>query len=30
LVQREMENAVALKVPLRVSVEIGKRWGDFH
>jgi DNA polymerase I-like protein with 3'-5' exonuclease and polymerase domains len=25
-----MEQAVTLKVPLRVSVEIGKRWGDFH
>ncbi|MDR2534885.1 MAG: DNA polymerase I [Treponema sp.] len=30
LVQREMEQAVSLKVPLRVSVETGKRWGDFH
>ncbi|MDR1929072.1 MAG: DNA polymerase I [Treponema sp.] len=30
LVQREMENAVKLKVPLRVSVETGKRWGEFH
>jgi DNA polymerase-1 len=30
LVKREMEQAVTLKVPLRVSVEIGKRWGDFH
>jgi DNA polymerase-1 len=25
-----MENAAKLDVPLRVSVEIGKRWGDFH
>jgi DNA polymerase-1 len=25
-----MENAVKLRIPLRVSVEIGKRWGDFH
>jgi DNA polymerase-1 len=25
-----MENAAQLKVPLRVSVETGKRWGDFH
>jgi DNA polymerase-1 len=30
LVRREMERAVTLKVPLRVSVETGKRWGDFH
>jgi len=30
LIKREMENAVKLKIPLRVSVEIGKRWGDFH
>ncbi|MDR3303238.1 MAG: DNA polymerase I [Treponema sp.] len=30
LVKEEMENAVALKVPLRISVEQGKRWGDFH
>ena len=29
-VKREMENAVKLKVPLKVSVEKGKRWGDFH
>jgi DNA polymerase-1 len=25
-----MEKAAVLDVPLRVSVEIGKRWGDFH
>ncbi|MDR1059493.1 MAG: DNA polymerase I, partial [Treponema sp.] len=30
LVRGEMENAAALRVPLRVSVETGKRWGDFH
>jgi DNA polymerase-1 len=30
LIKMEMESAVKLKVPLRVSVETGKRWGDFH
>jgi DNA polymerase-1 len=30
LIKREMENAVKLNIPLRVSVETGKRWGDFH
>ena len=30
LVKGEMENAIELKVPLRVSVETGKSWGDFH
>ncbi|MDR2552514.1 MAG: DNA polymerase I [Treponema sp.] len=30
LVRQEMENAVKLKIPLRVSVETGRRWGDFH
>ncbi|MDR0554697.1 MAG: DNA polymerase I [Treponema sp.] len=30
LVRQEMENAVKLSIPLRVSVETGKRWGDFH
>ena len=30
LVRKEMETAVKLKVPLRVSVETGKRWGAFH
>jgi DNA polymerase-1 len=30
LVKTEMEQAVSLNVPLRVSVETGKRWGSFH
>ena len=30
LVKSEMEKAVSLNVPLRVSVEKGGRWGDFH
>jgi DNA polymerase-1 len=30
LIRAGMENAVSLSVPLRVSVETGKRWGDFH
>jgi DNA polymerase-1 len=30
LVREVMENAVQLKTPLRVRVETGKRWGDFH
>ncbi len=30
LVQREMESVIALKVPLRVSVESGQSWGEFH
>jgi DNA polymerase-1 len=30
LVREVMESAVELTVPLRVSVETGKRWGDFH
>ena len=30
LVREEMEHAVSLSIPLRVSVETGKRWGDFH
>jgi DNA polymerase-1 len=30
LVRREMENAVPLKAPLRVSVETGPIWGGFH
>ncbi|MDR1374839.1 MAG: DNA polymerase I [Treponema sp.] len=30
LVKEVMENAAGLRIPLRVSVETGKRWGDFH
>jgi DNA polymerase-1 len=30
LVKTEMEQAVKLSVPLRVSVETGTRWGSFH
>ncbi len=30
MVSREMEQAVSLDVPLKVSVEIGESWGDFH
>jgi DNA polymerase I len=30
LVKTEMEQAVHLNVPLRVSVETGSRWGNFH
>jgi DNA polymerase-1 len=30
LIKEVMENAVKLRIPLRVSVETGKRWGDFH
>jgi DNA polymerase-1 len=30
LVREVMEGAVKLSIPLRVSVETGKRWGDFH
>ena len=30
LIKDCMENVVKLNVPLRVSVEIGKRWGEFH
>jgi len=30
LVKTEMEQAVKLSVPLRVSVETGSRWGSFH
>jgi len=30
IVQREMESVIQLAVPLRVSVESGPSWGDFH
>jgi DNA polymerase-1 len=30
VVKRVMESSTRLKVPLRVSVECGKNWGDFH
>jgi len=30
LVKTEMEQAVNLSIPLRVSVETGTRWGSFH
>ncbi|MDO4506515.1 MAG: DNA polymerase I [Spirochaetales bacterium] len=30
LIQTEMENAFKLNVPLRVSIEYGKNWGEFH
>ncbi len=30
LLKKEMEEAVSLSVPLRVSVEYGKNWGEFH
>jgi len=30
LVKAEMEQAVTLSIPLRVTVETGSRWGDFH
>jgi DNA polymerase-1 len=30
LIKNEMENAVKLKIPLKVSVETGKKWGSFH
>ena len=30
LIKKEMEEVVQLSVPLRVSIESGKSWGDFH
>ena len=30
LIKEKMENAVKLNVPLRVSIEHGKSWGEFH
>ena len=30
LIKDKMEHAVKLEVPLRVSIESGKSWGEFH
>lgn len=30
LIRKEMENAVKLSVPLKVSIESGRNWGEFH
>lgn len=30
LIKNCMENAIKLKVPLRVSIETGTNWGEFH
>ena len=30
LVKKEMENAVSLKVPIKVSLKKGKKWGDMQ
>ncbi|MCL2196130.1 MAG: DNA polymerase I [Treponema sp.] len=30
LIKAEMEKAASLVIPLRVTAETGKRWGDFH
>ena len=30
LVKREMENAYKLSIPIRVSLEVGKSWGEMH
>lgn len=30
LIKENMENAFKLSVPLRVSIEYGKNWGEFH
>ena len=30
IIKDKMENAVQLSVPLRVSIEYGKSWGEFH
>ncbi|MBR1615761.1 MAG: hypothetical protein IJ673_09820, partial [Treponema sp.] len=30
LVRDKMEHAFRLSVPLRVSIETGKNWGEFH
>lgn len=30
LIKDKMENAIKLNVPLKVSIEYGKNWGEFH
>jgi DNA polymerase I-like protein with 3'-5' exonuclease and polymerase domains len=30
LVRKEMEGVCGLDVPLRVSIETGKSWGEMH
>lgn len=30
LIRDKMENAIKLTIPLRVSIEYGKNWGEFH
>ena len=30
LIKTTMESVISLSVPLKVSVETGKRWGEFH
>lgn len=30
IIRDKMENAVKLRIPLRVSIESGKNWGEFH
>ena len=30
IIRDKMENAVKLRIPLRVSIECGKNWGKFH
>lgn len=30
IIKNKMENAVTLRVPLRVSIEYGRNWGEFH
>ena len=30
LIKNSMESIITLDIPLKASVEIGKRWGEFH
>jgi DNA polymerase I len=30
LLKNKMENTVKLDIPLKVSIEYGKNWGEFH